>query len=116
MAQKVRITLVSDLSDTEIPEGGGETVQFALDGASYEIDLTDDEGAGLREALAPYIEAGRRVGGSRRRRSSSSPAASSNGSGPSAAEIRAWAKDAGHDVPDRGRIPGEVREAYAAAH
>lgn len=115
MAQKVSITLVSDLSGTEIPEGGGATVQFGLDGSSYEIDLTDEEGAGLREALGSYIEAGRRLGGTRRRRTSS-PSAASNGGGPSAAEIRAWAKEAGHDVPDRGRVPGEVREAYAAAH
>jgi hypothetical protein len=31
-------------------------------------------------------------------------------------EIRAWARDNGFKVPDRGRVSAEVREAYAAAH
>ena len=37
-------------------------------------------------------------------------------SGPSPADIRAWARDNGFNVPDRGRVSSEVREAYAAAH
>lgn len=32
------------------------------------------------------------------------------------AEIRAWAKDAGVDVPSRGQVPKAVREQYDAAH
>lgn len=33
-----------------------------------------------------------------------------------AKEIRAWAREVGLDVPDAGRVPQKVREAYAAAH
>lgn len=32
------------------------------------------------------------------------------------AEIRAWARDQGLDVPERGRIPADVRVAYEHAH
>ncbi len=68
MAQKVQVVLVDDL------DGGtaDETVTFSLDGVSYEIDLTHDNAARLRDLLAPYVGHGRRIGGGRR---SGSPAA-----------------------------------------
>lgn len=34
----------------------------------------------------------------------------------SAKEIREWARSNGYDVPDRGQIPGDVRDAFSAAH
>jgi hypothetical protein len=36
--------------------------------------------------------------------------------GPSAAEIRAWARNHGHPVPDRGRLRPEIIDAWHAAH
>ena len=33
-----------------------------------------------------------------------------------AKQIRAWAREVGLDVPDAGRVPQKVREAYAEAH
>lgn len=111
MAQKVNIVLVDDLDGSEATE----TVSFGLDGTSYEIDLNDANAAALREALAGYIGHGRKVGAAPRRgRRTASSASSSNG--PSAKEIRDWARANGHDVPDRGRVSAEVREAYDAAH
>ena len=119
MAQKVSIILVDDIDGGEATQ----TVQFALDGTSYEIDLGDDNAAALREALAGYIGHARKVtGGTKRgarRAGGSANGASTTGSGASGAdakEVRAWARENGHTVPDRGRIPAEVREAYAAAH
>ena len=35
---------------------------------------------------------------------------------PDTAKIRAWAKDNGHPVSDRGRIHQSVKDAYYAAH
>lgn len=104
MAQKVQIILVDDI------DGGdaSQTVTFGLDGANYEIDLNDAHAAALRDALATYVGHARKVGG---RRSSGSKA---NAGGPSAREIRDWARSNGHAVPDRGRIPAEVREAFEA--
>lgn len=34
----------------------------------------------------------------------------------STAQIRAWARDNGFDVPTRGRLPQDVTDAYKAAH
>ena len=112
MAQKVNIILVDDIDGSEATE----TVTCGLDGTTYEIDLNDKNAGALRDALATYVGHGRKVGaGPRRgRRSSSSSGGAANG--PSAKEIRDWARANGHDVPDRGRVSAEVREAYDAAH
>lgn len=107
MAQKVNIILVDDIDESEATE----TVTFGLDGVNYEIDLNDAHAQQLREALATFVGHGRKVGGRRGARKS----ATATG-GPSAAEIRDWARENGHDVPDRGRIPAEIRDAYTAAH
>lgn len=62
MAQKVHTTLTDDL-DPDVEATG--TVMFALDGATYEIDLSDEHTAELRATVAPYVAAGRKVGGPR---------------------------------------------------
>ena len=107
MAQKVHIVLEDDLDGSE----ASETVSFGLDGKSYEIDLNEKNAAKLRDALAQYVGAARSVGGARRGRK---PAATSLG--PSAREVRDWARSNGYDVPDRGRIPADVRSAFEAAN
>lgn len=107
MAQKIIRLLEDDVSGGEATE----TVSFALDGTSYEIDLNDKNAVKLREALAPYVAAGRRSTGTNARRTKRAA-----GSGPSPAEVRDWATSQGIDVPARGRIPASVREAFDAAH
>ncbi|CAI9400251.1 histone-like nucleoid-structuring protein Lsr2 [Nocardioides sp. T2.26MG-1] len=109
MAQKVNIVLVDDLDGSEATQ----TVSFGLDGTTYEIDLNDTNAAALRDALAGYIGHGRKVGAAPRRGRRSAAAATG---GASAKEIRDWARANGHDVPDRGRVSAEVREAYEKAH
>src|SRR3954454_1172734 len=133
MAQRVNVVLVDDIDGTDAVE----TVGFALDGVDYEIDLSEQHARELREALSLYVGHARRTGGRRtgggggrpgppghrgrgRRRSgggrrSSAPANGGSG-GTSAADIRAWARENGWDVPERGRVSAEVREAYAAAN
>lgn len=108
MAQKVQIILEDDLDGSE----ASETVTFALDGTTYEIDLNDANAAKLRDALAVYVGHARKVTTSRRGSRRSSTA---NG-GPSPKEVREWARSNGYTVPDRGRIPADVRSAYDAAH
>ncbi|HCE59900.1 Lsr2 family protein [Janibacter terrae] len=108
MAQRVQILLEDDLDGGEATE----TVTFALDGVTYEIDLSDKNAATLRDALAGYIGAGRRVSG---RRSSGAPSGSRSNSG-ELTKIREWARANGHDVSDRGRISQKVRDAYAKAN
>ena len=108
MAQKVHIVLEDDLDGSDATQ----TVSFALDGTSYEIDLNDTNAANLRDAMATYVGHARKVSGTRRGRRS----AASSSSGHSAKEIRDWARSNGHKVPERGRIPSTVREAFDAAH
>ena len=103
MAQKVNIVLVDDIDGSEAEE----TVSFALDGKEYEIDLSAKNAEKLRDAFAPYVGHARKA--ARRGRGGRS-------GGPSPADIRAWARDNGFDVPDRGRVSSEVRDAYMAAH
>lgn len=65
MAKKVTVTLVDDF------DGAGpadETVEFSIDGVSYEIDLSASNAQKLRDEFKPWIDAGRRVGGRRRGR------------------------------------------------
>ena len=108
MAQKVHIVLEDDLDGSPATE----TVSFGLDGTTYEIDLNDKNAAKLRDALARYVGAARAVGGSGRRTRRSS----GTNLGPSAREVRDWARSNGHEVPDRGRVPADVRAAFDAAH
>ena len=62
MAKTVVVKLTDDL------DGGDadETIQFSLDGRSYEIDLNSGNAARLREAMKLFMEKGRAVGGSTR--------------------------------------------------
>lgn len=105
MAQRVQIILEDDYDGGE----ADETVAFGLDGSDYEIDLSDGNAAKLRDALAPWLANARKTGGRRKRGMKQS-------AGPGSAEIRAWAQESGMSVSTRGRVPVEVREAYAKAH
>lgn len=112
MAQKV--TFVDDLDGTPVDEDGG-TVRFSFDGVNYEIDLSTKNAEKFEKALAPYIEAGRKVrGGAASPAGSSSPAKKSDPQRLKA--IREWANANGHEVSSRGRIPQEVVDAYDAAN
>ncbi|TJZ42742.1 Lsr2 family protein [Streptomyces piniterrae] len=110
MAQKVQVLLVDDLDGGEAEE----TVTFALDGKSYEIDLSDDNATKLRESLAEFVKAGRKTGG--RSGGRGKARAASTGGSQDTAKIRAWAKENGYSVNDRGRVPADIREAFEKAN
>ncbi|MFD4654579.1 Lsr2 family protein [Kitasatospora sp. NPDC058444] len=115
MAQRVQVILEDDL------DGGSadETVTFALDGVAYEIDLKSANADKLRGLLAPYVEKGRKQSGrlaGARRPGRGAAARPSGGGAPDTAKIRAWAKEQGLEVNDRGRVPSNVREAYEKAN
>ncbi|MGC4111152.1 MAG: Lsr2 family protein [Nocardioides sp.] len=106
MAKRTHIILTDDISGETIKDGKGGTVTFGLEGVDYAIDLTDKNAEKLRAALADYIAAGTRIGRKTGTRGSRTQ------SGPSAREVRDWARSHGFTVPDRGRIPTEVRQAF----
>jgi nucleoid-associated protein Lsr2 len=107
MAQRVQVVLVDDLDHGK----ADETVIFGLDGTTYEIDLSKKNAAKMRDALAQYVGAGRRVAGRR----SGGRARGRARSGSDSADIRAWAKENGYEVSERGRISAEIRAAYNEA-
>ncbi|KAF4410319.1 MULTISPECIES: Lsr2 family protein [Streptomyces] len=112
MAQKVQVLLVDDLDGGE----ADETVTFALDGKTYEIDLTTANAEKLRGLLEPYTKSGRRTGGRASASRGKARSGSGGGSNQDTAKIRAWAKENGYEVNDRGRVPATVREAYEKAN
>ncbi|WP_043442857.1 histone-like nucleoid-structuring protein Lsr2 [Arthrobacter sp. L77] len=109
MAQKVKIILIDDIDGGEAEE----TVRFGLDGVQYEIDLSETHASELRSALSDYVGAARRGNQPKQRSSTSSAASSSRNQ--EAARIREWAKENGYNVSSRGRVNGEIVEAYRAA-
>lgn len=117
MAQKIVTTYVDDLTEEESTEVTTHTI--LVDGAGVEIDLAPDSHDKLMEALAPFLHAGgaRRVrgggtsGARRLRAAPAKPAAGTDTAG-----VRAWAKEKGYEINDRGRVPAPIREAYEKAH
>ena len=106
MAQKITVVLEDDL------DGGpaDQTVRFGLDGAEYEIDLSTGNAAAFRAQLAPFTERARKAGRGPRSRPRRSPSSRER-----SGDIRAWARNQGIAVSDRGRIPASVIEQYHAA-
>jgi hypothetical protein len=97
-----RVVLVDDIDGTE----EAETVPFAIDGKSYEIDLSEKNRAALMKALDRYVKAGRRTGTSRRR---SKPA---DLNPETRKAIREWANANGWNLSSKGRIPADAIEAW----
>jgi Spy/CpxP family protein refolding chaperone len=108
MARSVAVVVTDDIDGS--PDA--ETMTFGLDGVTYEIDLSADNRARLERDIAPYIDAGRRIARSRSRSSQGRAA------GPriDRAAVRAWAKENGIQVSERGRISAQLMNEYEAAH
>ena len=111
MAQRVVTQLLDDIDQSP----ADETVTFGLDSGSYEIDLSSGHAAELREALAPYVEAGRRTGAktaTSRRSARSKPSATA----PDPKDVREWAVQQGKTVSARGRVPAALVVEFQEAH
>jgi hypothetical protein len=103
MARRTQVIMIDDLDGEEIV-GDGKTITFAHGGSSYEIDLTESNARKLHDALAPFIAAARRV------------TARAMSDKPDLPAMRAWAKQHGIKVSERGRVSQHVQDAYRAAH
>src|SRR5258705_3349490 len=104
MAQRVEVILEDDIDGSP----ADDTVRFALNGTSYEIDLSSKNAQALRSTIGRYVEharkatgASRQVRGQRKRTDTSA--------------VRAWAKERGMEINERGRIPASVMKEYEAA-
>lgn len=115
MAKKVYVQLVDDIDDKPI-DSGGEHITFSVNGASYEIDLSDKNAKEFHRKLDYYIEHSARVGGKRTKKSPSSAGVGSKRDANQTKAIREWAKSNGYAISARGRIPADVEQAFDAAH
>jgi hypothetical protein len=107
MAQRTEIVLTDDLDGTP----ADETVRFGVDGRDYEIDLSKKHAEELRSSLQPFIAAARRASAPRR------PArVPGRRTGPSPADVRAWAKTEGIEVKEKGRVPAELVVRFQEAN
>lgn len=107
MAQKVQVLLVDDIDGGE----ARETVSFALDGVTYEIDLSESNASKLRDQFAKWIGHARRSGGRKvtGRRGAVTGRRDLNA-------VREWGRANGFQVSDRGRVSGELQAAYERAN
>jgi hypothetical protein len=108
MVQKHIVQLIDDIDASE----AAETIVFAVDGVSYEIDLSTQHAAQLRDALALYVAHARRGsprGGERAPARRGAPARVDR---EQIAAIRDWARANGHSIGSKGRIPAHIVEAY----
>ncbi|MEO5499460.1 MAG: Lsr2 family protein [Candidatus Saccharimonadales bacterium] len=111
MAQRVVTMRVSDLSGEDLGDGG-QSLNFSIGNAQYTIDLSDKEVEKFFDTFKKYTDVAAKTGrGSAKR----TVASGSGRTKEELASIRAWAKDNGHDVSERGRIKQEVVDAYMAS-
>jgi nucleoid-associated protein Lsr2 len=99
--------LVDDLDDAT------ETLDFSYRGVDYQIDLSARNARALDKLLAPYLEVSRR---SVKRSAIQRPVAKAPSAAPVAKAVRAWAKNQGIEVSDRGRVPTDVMNRYHDPH
>jgi len=120
MATVTRTYLVDDLDGSQ---DDVENVQLALDGTSYEIDLSAANAGRLREKLERFVNAASPVTTAKPAPAKRSPkgakekvAVPARTNREQVQAIRDWAKSAGHEVSSRGRISKAIQEAFDAAH
>lgn len=115
MAKRIIQQLVDDVDGTVLDEGDGETISFGLDGRSYEIDVSPENATNLRSVIGEWSQHARRVkesnhSGRRGARSSARPRRTDLDA------VRVWARENGHKVSDRGRVPLSILAEYDSAH
>jgi hypothetical protein len=97
-------SLVDDLDQSE----AAETLTFGLDGAAYEIDLSEQNAKKLRDALEPWVNKARKTGGRRTSGRKDSSQVDNKA-------VRRWAEANGVELSKRGRIPQDVVSQFRAA-
>ena len=115
MAQKVIHQFIDDIDGSEAER----TFTFAVDGTHYEIDLSTQNIKEFHEAIAGFVESARKVkaSGPGRGARKTSPSTSSGGrSREQTQAVREWARQQGHRINDRGRIPASIQQAFDQAH
>jgi hypothetical protein len=106
MATKTTITVEDDIDGSPAEE----TVRSGLGAAEYETDPSAANAGRFREQPAPCTEHARKPGPEQRTRPGQTVPARR-----SSTEVRAWARDHGIEISERGPIPASVTEQYESA-
>jgi hypothetical protein len=113
MATKHIAQIIDDLDGTPLEEGEGKQITFSVEGRAYEIDLSDENADKFYKALDPFVNVARSAG------SATAPRAGRRAtwakSDVDLAAVRRWARENGHTVSDRGRVPATIVDAYKSA-
>ncbi|HEX8936177.1 MAG TPA: Lsr2 family protein [Pseudonocardiaceae bacterium] len=115
MVQKIITEFIDDIDGSPAER----TFTFAVDGTTYEIDLSAENIAGFKSVIGGFIESARKVKGSRSSNGRHIHNARVNGGGQSREQTRAvreWARKHGHNISNRGRIPSSIQQAFDQAH
>ena len=113
MAQKVIREFIDDIDGSEAER----TFPFAVDGTNYEIDLSSQNIKEFNEAIGGFVESARKVKASGHGRRVHKTSTSDSGrSREQTQAVREWARQQGHSINDRGRIPVSIQQAFDQAH
>ena len=112
MAKTVTVMLTDDIDGS--PDA--QTLRFAYQGQQFEIDLAENNHAAFLGSLRPFIAAARVDPGRRHQRAATGRRRPGSSFSVDLASVRAWARNQGIDIAERGRIRADVLERYAAAH
>jgi hypothetical protein len=115
MAQKVIRQFVDDIDGSEAER----TLRFAVDGTHYEIDLSSENIREFNEAIAGFVESARKVNTKSDGRRARTIGSTHRDTAPSREQIQAvrqWARQHGHTISNRGRIPASIQHAFDQAH
>jgi hypothetical protein len=111
MAKKVTVQLVDDYDGESVAE---ETVEFGVDGVSYEIDVSGEHADQLRDDFRRWVEHARRINGRKNGRAGGPRRGQL--SREQTAEVREWARREGRTVATRGRLPKPLIDAFNSAN
>ncbi|WKD60008.1 histone-like nucleoid-structuring protein Lsr2 [Corynebacterium caspium] len=113
MARKEVIKYFDDLDGTELDSSQVNILRFAFQGKSYYLDLSPENAEEFQEIMERYIQhahvdTAASTGNSRNNtiaRRDYNPT-----------KVRVWARQAGYQISERGKIPHEIIAAYRAAN
>ena len=109
MARTYVAVIKDDLTGEVVDQKDAESIEFAVNGKSYTIDLGKKNAAEFHKSLDKYIAVATKVGGATTRK----PV---RGSKEDLTAIREWGKGNGFNVSARGRVSSELKDAYSKAH
>jgi len=106
------------VNEIDATQDNVSTIRIALENVTYEIDLSADNAARLREKLARFVDCGKKVTTHPRGRKQSSRGIviSARVGREQAQAVRNWAGNNGYTLSERSRLPKNVQEAFDNAH